>query len=132
MNDAPPRHDIVAYQPAFLSVRSAQRRDGRDLVQAFFAYGGMQNRFGMGCLLARKLVEKGVSAVEVDLGGWDNHAGIFNTLRTGNGRASPTLRGVPACSSRQWIPTSFHLPCRNQPCRRTVGASFGPNPRKPR
>jgi hypothetical protein len=49
------------------------------------AYGGMQNRFGMGCLLARKLVEKGVSCVEVDLGGWDNHANIFNTLRTGNG-----------------------------------------------
>jgi hypothetical protein len=49
------------------------------------AYGGAQNRFGMGCLLARKLVEKGVSCVEVDLGGWDNHAGIFNTLRTGNG-----------------------------------------------
>src|SRR5262245_36165790 len=37
------------------------------------AYGGTQNRFGMGCLLARKLVEKGVSCVEVDLGGWDNH-----------------------------------------------------------
>jgi hypothetical protein len=49
------------------------------------AYGGMQNRFGMGCLLARKLVEKGVSCVEVDLGGWDNHANIFSTLRMGNG-----------------------------------------------
>lgn len=49
------------------------------------AYGGRQNQFGMGCLLARKLVEKGVSCVEVDLGGWDNHAGIFQTLRTGNG-----------------------------------------------
>ncbi len=49
------------------------------------AYGGNANTFGMGCLLARKLIEKGVSCVEVDLGGWDNHAGIFNTLRTGNG-----------------------------------------------
>jgi hypothetical protein len=49
------------------------------------AYGGQQNRFGMGCLLARKLVEKGVSCVEIDLGGWDNHANIFNTLRMGNG-----------------------------------------------
>jgi hypothetical protein len=49
------------------------------------SYGGMNNRFGMGCLLARKLVEKGVSAVEIDLGGWDNHANIFNTIRTGNG-----------------------------------------------
>lgn len=49
------------------------------------AYGGRQNQFGMGCLLARKLVEKGVSCVEVDLGGWDNHANIFNIMRTTNG-----------------------------------------------
>jgi uncharacterized protein (DUF1501 family) len=44
-------------------------------------YGGMANGFGMGCLLARKLVEKGVTAVEIDLGGWDNHANIFNALK---------------------------------------------------
>lgn len=49
------------------------------------AYGGRANQFGMGCLLARKLVEKNVTCVEIDLGGWDNHAGIFNTIRTGNG-----------------------------------------------
>jgi uncharacterized protein (DUF1501 family) len=36
--------------------------------------------FGRGCLLARRLVEMGVSFVEVDLGGWDNHANIFPTL----------------------------------------------------
>jgi len=38
--------------------------------------------FGRGCLMARRLVEAGVPFVEVDLGGWDNHAGIFNTLST--------------------------------------------------
>jgi len=48
-------------------------------------YGGMQNGFGMGCLLARKLVEKGVTCVEIDLGGWDNHGNIFNTIKNGNG-----------------------------------------------
>ena len=36
--------------------------------------------FGRGCLLARRLVEAGVSFVEVDLGGWDMHADIFPTL----------------------------------------------------
>ncbi|MGA1617360.1 MAG: DUF1501 domain-containing protein, partial [Pirellulales bacterium] len=36
--------------------------------------------FGRGCLMARRLVEQGVPFVEVDLGGWDNHQGIFNTL----------------------------------------------------
>jgi hypothetical protein len=49
------------------------------------AYGGTNNRFGMGCLLARKLVEKGVTCVEVDLGGWDNHGNIFPTLRNNLG-----------------------------------------------
>jgi hypothetical protein len=48
-------------------------------------YGGERNQFGMGCLLARRLVEKGVSCVEVDLGGWDNHGNIFPTIRNGNG-----------------------------------------------
>jgi hypothetical protein len=38
------------------------------------------DNFGRGCLLARKLVEAGVSCVEVDLGGWDNHNNIFNAL----------------------------------------------------
>lgn len=36
--------------------------------------------FGRGCLLARRLVEAGVPFIEVDLGGWDNHQNIFNTL----------------------------------------------------
>ena len=36
--------------------------------------------FGRGCLMARRLVEMGVPFVEVDLGGWDNHANIFPTL----------------------------------------------------
>jgi uncharacterized protein (DUF1501 family) len=55
-------------------------------------FGGRNNRFGMGTLLASKLVQEGVTTVEVDLGGWDNHAGIFNTIRT---RSGPQLdRGI--------------------------------------
>ncbi len=49
------------------------------------AYGGARNGFGMGCLLARKLVEQGVTCVEVDLGGWDNHGNIFPTLKNQRG-----------------------------------------------
>jgi uncharacterized protein (DUF1501 family) len=37
--------------------------------------------FGRGCLMARRLVERGVPFVEVDFGGWDNHGGIFPTLQ---------------------------------------------------
>jgi uncharacterized protein (DUF1501 family) len=39
------------------------------------------NGFGRGLLLARKLVESGVSAVEVDLGGWDMHGNIADGVR---------------------------------------------------
>jgi Protein of unknown function (DUF1501) len=46
------------------------------------------NGFGRGLLLARKLVESGVSAVEVDLGGWDMHGNIADGVRR---NASGTL-----------------------------------------
>jgi hypothetical protein len=37
--------------------------------------------FGQGCLLARRLVERGVKFVEVGLGGWDTHGDNFNKIR---------------------------------------------------
>jgi len=46
------------------------------------------NNFGRGCLMARRLVESGVPFVEVDFGGWDNHANIFATLKN---QRLPTL-----------------------------------------
>lgn len=42
------------------------------------AYG--TTAFGRGCLMARRLVEQGVPFVEVDLGGWDMHAGVHTAL----------------------------------------------------
>jgi len=57
----------------------------REPAKVLEAYGGQRNGFGMGCLLARKLIEQGVTCVEVDLGGWDNHTAVFNTLRTNLG-----------------------------------------------
>jgi hypothetical protein len=51
------------------------------------AYG--RNRFGQGCLLARRLVERGVPFVEVTLAqvpgagaAWDTHADNFNSVRS--------------------------------------------------
>lgn len=50
------------------------------------AYG--TGRFGQGCLMARRLIEQGVSMVEVTLGfdqgnqlGWDTHAGNFEAVK---------------------------------------------------
>jgi uncharacterized protein (DUF1501 family) len=37
--------------------------------------------FGQGCLLARRLVERGVKFVEVGLGGWDTHGDNFNKIQ---------------------------------------------------
>jgi hypothetical protein len=39
-----------------------------------------RNPFGQGCLLARRLVEQGVTFVEVGLGGWDTHQDNFNRV----------------------------------------------------
>src|SRR5262249_38172252 len=50
------------------------------------AYGS--SNFGKACLLARRLVETGVSAVEVNLGGWDTHGQNFQALSS---RLLPTL-----------------------------------------
>lgn len=36
--------------------------------------------FGQGCLMAFELVKRGVTFVEVSLGGWDTHANAFDTL----------------------------------------------------
>jgi len=38
------------------------------------------NSFGQGCLLARRLVEHDVRAVEVSYGGWDMHNNVFVSL----------------------------------------------------
>jgi len=40
-----------------------------------------RNQFGQGCLLARRLVERGVPFVEVSLGGWDTHNQNFTAVR---------------------------------------------------
>lgn len=53
-----------------VSVEPASQRD---------AYG--QNPFGNGCLLARRLVESGVTFVKVNLGDWDTHSDNFNRSR---------------------------------------------------
>jgi uncharacterized protein (DUF1501 family) len=40
-----------------------------------------RNLFGQGCLLARRLVERGVPFVEVTLDGWDTHNNNFDAVR---------------------------------------------------
>lgn len=58
--------------------------DGKDMSAKLVEEYG-DDGFGRGCLLARKLVESGVTCVEVSLNGWDNHNNIFNALHSGGG-----------------------------------------------
>jgi hypothetical protein len=51
---------------------SQEKQDLRD------RYG--RNTFGQSCLLARRLVERGVRFVTVNSGGWDHHAKIWDGL----------------------------------------------------
>jgi hypothetical protein len=50
-----------------------------------------ENKFGEGCLLARRLVEAGVSFVEVNLGGWDTHQDNFDRVKKLSGEVDPAM-----------------------------------------
>ncbi len=53
------------------------------------AYG--RNPFGQGCLLARRLVERGVTFVEVRTGNWDTHFDNFNRTAELVARTDPAF-----------------------------------------
>jgi len=56
------------------------------------AYG--RTKFGEGCLLARRLVETGVSFVEVTLGSWDTHRDAENRLKSLTGELDPAYSAL--------------------------------------
>jgi len=49
------------------------------------------SKFGEGCLLARRLVETGVSFVEVNLGGWDTHQNNFPRVTQLSAQVDPAM-----------------------------------------
>jgi len=51
-------------------------------------------RFGRGCLVARKLVQAGVRAIEVTLPGWDTHGNNFGGHRELAASLDPALFGL--------------------------------------
>jgi uncharacterized protein (DUF1501 family) len=70
------------YQKASRMILSSQMK-AFDLEQepdsARKAYG--ESKFGLGCLLARRLVEAGVPSIEVTLKGWDTHDDNFPRVK---------------------------------------------------
>jgi uncharacterized protein (DUF1501 family) len=53
-----------------------------------------RNAFGQGCLLARRLIEQGVTFVEVELGGWDTHQDNFERVKKLSETADPALASL--------------------------------------
>jgi uncharacterized protein (DUF1501 family) len=52
------------------------------------------NAFGQGCLLARRLVEQGVTFVEVAMNGWDTHQDNFTRTKTLSGTVDPAFAAL--------------------------------------
>lgn len=77
-----PNTDVKAYEELYreaVSLMNSKDLEAFDIRKESEAtrtlYGS--GRFAQGCLLARRLVEKGVRFVEVQLGGWDTHYDNF-------------------------------------------------------
>jgi hypothetical protein len=51
-------------------------------------------RFADGCLLARRLIEVGVSFVEVTLGGWDTHQDNFERVKKNSAQVDPAISAL--------------------------------------
>jgi hypothetical protein len=71
------------YRDAFEIVTSAQCRDAFDIHREDPRWRDRYGRdsWGQSCLLARRLVEAGVTYVTVNLGGWDTHNNNFQELK---------------------------------------------------
>lgn len=83
LNDA-----VDLMQSPELSVFDLEKEDPKTLAR----YG--ETDFGRAALLARKLVETGVRFVQVNRGGFDNHSGIFDTMRTHGEVMDPALASL--------------------------------------
>jgi hypothetical protein len=87
---APALSHRTAYQRAVAMMRSTAIKAfdlHEEPAKLRDSYG--RNLFGQGCLLARRLIEKGVPFVEITLPGWDTHANNFNAVRQRCGVLDP-------------------------------------------
>jgi hypothetical protein len=133
------RHGGDATKAHAASYRKAQRMVDTEARGAFRldeepaklrdSYG--RTRFGQGCLLARRLVERGVSFVEVSLDGWDTHAQNFEQVKNLSGTLDPAFatlladlkdRGMLANTLVVWMGEFGRTPLIN----RTAGRDHFP------
>ncbi len=87
---AAPRSHQAAYDRALRLMRTAAAKAfnlSEEAPSLRDAYG--RNFFGQGCLLARRLVERGVPFVEVTLDNWDTHGNNFEEVKRLSGILDP-------------------------------------------
>ncbi len=85
----------TTYQKAVQLMRSREAKAfdiSLEPASARAAYGS--GKFGEGCLLARRLVETGVSFVEVSLGGWDTHQNNFARVKELSAQVDPAISAL--------------------------------------
>lgn len=94
--DAAEQHSELVSKALDISLRAGKQMfefDAKDTDLLKKKYG--ETGFGRGCLLARKLVEAGVSVVEVNLGGWDMHANVADGVkRRATGELDPAMAAL--------------------------------------
>lgn len=83
------RHTVEAAQAMMASAELAAFRLESEPARVRAAYG--ETPFGRGCLVARRLLERGVPAVEVTLGGFDSHASNHEAHRDNAAVLDPAL-----------------------------------------
>jgi len=85
----------TTYQRAVNLMRSREARAfdiSQEPSSVRSAYGS--GRFGEGCLLARRLIETGVTFVEVGLGGWDTHQNNFARVKALSEQVDPAMSSL--------------------------------------
>jgi uncharacterized protein (DUF1501 family) len=76
------------------------------------AYGDTD--FGRGCLVARRLVERGVRFIEVVLDGWDTHQNDFERTRTLMGTLDPAFAALLDDLGSRGLLASTHVACMGE------------------
>ena len=88
----------ATFEQAYRLVTSKQAKKAFDLTEEPNAlrqrYGN--RTVGQSCLLARRLVERGVSFVTVNHRGWDTHADLYTRIKEGFSGASKPVGLVPS------------------------------------
>ena len=86
-------HDMYFDAVKLMASKDIEAFDIKKETDAVHARYG-EHTFGRGCLLARRLVEKGVRFIDITHGGWDTHDDNFNRLKETAGQLDQGLSAL--------------------------------------